>query len=354
MKNTTKSMPGLLMPGPLMVDVAGLDLTEEDAKVLRHPLVGGAILFSRNFASRAQVARLIRAMRRVRDPLLIAVDYEGGRVQRFRREFTRLPPMRRLGEWVEREPSKARRAAYEIGWLIGAELRAVDVDLCFAPVLDLDAGLSAVIGDRALHNSPGSVTVLGGALVEGMAEAGMCATGKHFPGHGQVAADSHLALPVDCGDYESIRDADMDPFARLIAVGLPSVMMAHILYPRIDATYPASLSSRWIQGRLRGELGFQGAVFCDDLSMNGAAVAGSYSERAERALAAGCDMLPVCNNRSAVRELLKKLKLTPSLASVHRLLKLRGRPPVATWSSLPSQTAWQEAQQAVAHLLASA
>lgn len=341
----------LLMPGPLMVDVAGLALTAEDCEILRHPLVGGVILFARNFASRFQVAQLVRAIRRVRDPLLIAVDYEGGRVQRFRREFTRLPPMRRLGEWVEREPSRARQAAREIGWLIGAELRAVDIDLSFAPVLDLDGGLSAVIGDRALHSNPGSVTVLGGALIEGMAEAGMAATGKHFPGHGQVVEDSHLALPIDTGDYESIRDADMDPFARLIKVGLPSVMMAHILYPRVDPGLPASLSQRWIQGRLRGEIGFRGAVFCDDLSMNGAAGVGSYSRRAELALAAGCDMLPVCNNRAAVKELLKGLKSKSAPASVHRLLKLRGRPPVATWSALSEQSLWPTAQRAVAQLL---
>lgn len=351
---TKMAKPLALMPGPLMVDVAGHGLTAEDREILQHPLVGGVILFARNFQSRTQIAALVRELRRCRDPLLVAVDYEGGRVQRFRREFTRLPPMRTLGRWLEREPSKARRAAYLLGWLLAAELRAVDIDLSFSPVLDLDGGISSVIGDRALHGESGSVTVLGGALIEGMAEAGMSATGKHFPGHGQVAADSHLALPIDDRSYEDIREVDADPFARLIRVGLSSVMMAHILFPRVDAQLPASLSPQWINGRLRGELGFQGAVFCDDLSMNGAASVGSYTQRAQLALAAGCDMLPVCNHRPAVHELLDNLKPLPAPARSSRLLRLRGRPPLATWSTLARLPQWQEAQAAVKTLMSEA
>lgn len=332
--------------GPLMVDVAGLELAAEDHEILRHPLVGGVILFTRNFASREQLKGLTRQLREQRRELLLAVDYEGGRVQRFRQDFTLLPPMRRLGQQYDADPAQARELASNIGWLIGAELRAADVDLCFAPVLDLDGGVSSVIGDRSFHATVDGVSELAGALLDGLTTAGMAATGKHYPGHGQVVEDSHAALPVDQRSYVEIRAQDIEPFARLIARGLPSVMMAHILFPAVDVL-PASLSRRWIQQHLRDELGFTGAVFCDDLSMHGAAVVGGYVERAEAALEAGCDMLPVCNNRAAVVELLDQLRVRSPVAATARLQTLKGKPAVADFAKLPTHARWQQAQSAL-------
>ncbi|MGH8529064.1 MAG: beta-N-acetylhexosaminidase [Nevskiales bacterium] len=336
--------------GPLMVDVAGLELVTDDREILSHPLVGGAILFTRNFAAREQLSGLVRQLREVRPDLLVAVDYEGGRVQRFRQEFTPLPPMRRLGQQYDADPSQALELASHIGWLIGAELRAADVDLSLAPVLDLDGGVSAVIGDRSFHATVDGVSDLAGALMEGLKATGMAATGKHYPGHGQVVEDSHAALPVDRRSYAEVRAQDIEPFARLIARGLPSVMMAHIRFPAVDSL-PASLSPRWIQQHLREELGFGGAVFCDDLSMHGAAVVGGYVERAEAALAAGCDMLPVCNNRAAVVELLDQLRVPPSVAGAARLQKLQGQPAVAGFDGLPKHARWQQAQAALRTLV---
>lgn len=342
-------MPQNLL-GPLMLDVAGLELSAEDWEILRHPLVGGVILFTRNFASREQLQGLVRQLREVRRELLVAVDYEGGRVQRFRQDFTPLPPMRRLGQQYDTDPVLACELAGNIGWLIGAELRAADVDLCFAPVLDLDGGVSSVIGDRSFHATVDGVSELAAALVDGLRTAGMAATGKHFPGHGQVVEDSHASLPVDQRSYAEIRAQDMEPFARLIVRGLPSVMMAHILFPAVDVL-PASLSRRWIQQHLRDELGFTGAVFCDDLSMHGAAVVGGYVERAEAALEAGCDMLPVCNNRAAVVELLDRLRAPPVAAVAARLQALKGKPAAAGFADLPGHLHWQQAQAALRTLV---
>jgi beta-N-acetylhexosaminidase len=337
--------------GPLMVDIAGKTLTGEDQDVLRHPLVGGVILFTRNFDNAAQVEALVASIRAVRDPqLLVAVDYEGGRVQRFRdKGFTVLPPAGAFGRLYERDREQAKNMANVCGWMIGSELRGVGIDLCFAPVLDVSAGVSAVIGDRAYHADPEAITQLGASFMHGLRDAGMAATGKHFPGHGRVVEDSHESLPVDERSLQQIRDEDILPFRELIRQGLPSVMMAHIRFPQVDAQ-PASLSRRWIQDELRGQLGFDGVVFCDDLSMGGAAAMGSYPARARMALDAGCDMLPVCNNRAAVIELLEQLDAEPSPEAAARLERLRAEPG-RRLAEIQSLAAWQHARNSLATLV---
>lgn len=333
--------------GPLMVDVGGLALSAEDREILRHPQVGGVILFTRNYADPAQVAALIADIRGLRTPpLLIAVDQEGGRVQRFREPFVRLPPAAAFGRLYARSPAPASEAAHEGGWLMATELRAVGVDLSFAPVLDRDLGLSTVIGDRAFHAEGEVIARLAGAFAAGMREAGMAATAKHFPGHGAVAADSHAELPVDERERADILAHDLPPFRALIRHGVAAVMMAHVRYPAVDAR-PASLSASWIGTVLRGELGFDGVVFCDDLSMNGAAVAGDYPARARLALAAGCDMLPVCNNRTAVANLLDAL---PPPSSNPRLGTLAACGPAPRWNDLAGMARHGQARRLLMNL----
>ncbi|MEK6805539.1 MAG: beta-N-acetylhexosaminidase [Pseudomonadota bacterium] len=312
--------------GPLMADVAGLTLSAEDRAVLRHPLVGGVILFTRNYHNNEQLRALTAELHAVKKPkaprLLIAVDHEGGRVQRFRDGFTRIPAMRLLGQLHKDDPKKALQWARAQAQILGNELAAHGIDLCFAPVLDLDFGVSEIIGDRAFAGDARTVTAMAKSFCDGLASVGMAATGKHFPGHGAVVADSHLELPVDARPMKALEAADLKPFAALIKAGIPSLMMAHIRYTAFDKT-PASLSKKWIGGYLRKKLGYKGTVFCDDLSMGGAAAVGGYDERARLALAAGCDMLPVCNNRPALLQLLKDLKkLKPNVASSARLKKL--------------------------------
>lgn len=309
--------------GPLMVDVPGLELTAEDRAVLAHPLVGGVILFARNYREHGQLRSLCADILAIKKPrLLLAVDHEGGRVQRFREGFTRIPPMRSLGTLYTQDANAARQQAREHGRSIARELTAFGIDLAFAPVLDLDYGASAVIGDRAFAADSKTLISLARAFRKGLGDAGMAATGKHFPGHGFVAGDSHHELPVDRRAYAEMEGKDLKPFQALIDDGIESLMMAHVRYTAVDVT-PASVSALWIKKILRRQMGFKGAVFCDDLSMNGAAVVGDYEARARLALAAGCDMLPVCNNRAAVLELLGKLKdLKPSKANSDRLKKL--------------------------------
>ena len=285
--------------GPLMIDIAATELSGLDRQRLCHPLVGGVILFSRNYASPAQLAALcadIHALRRPRLP--IAVDHEGGRVQRFREGFTRLPAMRQLGTLWQESPESALVAARAVGHVLASELLENGVDFSFAPVLDLDWQRSAVIGDRAFHGDPGAVTALAGALAEGMRRAGMRCCGKHFPGHGWVEADSHVAIPVDERDLDDLV-ADMAPYR---ALQLDAVMPAHVIYPKVDPR-PAGFSPLWIS-LLRRELAFDGVIFSDDLSMEGASVAGGIVARADAAWQAGCDMLLVCNAPDAVGELL--------------------------------------------------
>ncbi len=335
-------------PGPLMVDVAGVELDGEDRALLAHPAVGGAILFARNYADPEQLAALTTAMRAVRSNLLIVCDYEGGRVQRFRDGFTRIPPMRALGRQWRRDPDRAKAAATHIGWLMAAELAAVGVDMPLAPVVDLDYGQSSVIGDRAFAADARTTAILAGALMDGLKQAGSVATAKHFPGHGHVVPDSHAELPVDEREIAALTD-DMTPYAPLIARGLASVMMAHIRYPAVDAL-PASLSPRWTEQMLRQDMGFDGCVFCDDLSMGGAAAIGDYRERARLALAAGCDYLPVCNNRVAVNELIDGIPVQHDAAQDRRQALRKactGAAGASPLDTLRARPAWQRAAAAI-------
>jgi beta-N-acetylhexosaminidase len=285
-----------------MVDVGGLTLTLEDHEVLAHPRVGSVILFSRNVDTPAQIRALTDAMRAVKPELLIAVDQEGGRVQRFRESFTRLPAMRRFGEQYDLNPQAASIAAFDCGALMAREVRAVGVDFSFAPVLDLDAGISGVIGDRAFHSEPEAAIALLRAFMRGMKSSGMMTIGKHFPGHGSVAADSHLALPIDNRSWAEIEAYDLKPFATL-AAELDGIMPAHVVYPQVDAL-PAGFSPFWLKTVLRKQLGFRGLVFSDDLCMEGAVGVGSIHERVDVALDAGCDVALICNHRDEVLRVL--------------------------------------------------
>jgi len=334
--------------GPVMVDVAGTALTPDDRQVLRNPLVGAVILFARNYAGVEQLEELVRDIRAVRTPpLLVGVDQEGGRIQRFRTGFTELPPPRLVGRLYDSDPDAGRQLATQCGWLLAAELRAVGIDLSFAPCVDLDYGVSEVIGDRAYHRDAEAVARLAVAAMQGMREAGMEATAKHFPGHGAVVADSHRALPVDRRPIEELGD-DLLPYRRMIANGLSSVMVAHVSFPEVD-NVPASLSRRWLQRELREGLGFTGAVFSDDLSMAGAAIAGTAPERARQALAAGCDVLAICNDRSGVLDTLEELAGETDPLSQVRLVRLHGRPAPPSRETLAAMPRWQECHRAVSH-----
>jgi beta-N-acetylhexosaminidase len=314
--------------GPVIVDLAGLELAAEEREVLGHPLVGGVILFARNYADPRQLRALTQAIRVARTPApLIAVDHEGGRVQRFVDGFTRLPPMRALGRIRDRNPELAANLAGAIGVVLAAELAAHGVDFSFTPVLDLDFGSSGVIGDRAFHSDPAAVASLAGALVEGLARAGMAAVGKHFPGHGYVRADSHHEVPIDDRELAVIDANDLVPYRALIGRGLAGVMPAHVIYPRVDAR-PAGFSPVWLKEILRGRLKFDGIVFSDDLTMEGAAVAGGIVERARAAFDAGCDMVLVCNSPEAARQLLDGLgSVRPSLPRAERMRGARAAEP---------------------------
>lgn len=308
--------------GPLMVGLRGPELTEEEREWLEHPLVGGVILFRRNVDSPEQVAELARRLRGQRRPApLLAVDQEGGRVQRLRRDMTELPPVGALGRLYERDPAQALSLAADHGWLMAAEVRATGLDLSFAPVVDLDRG-STVIGDRAFHADPQAVSALAESYIGGMRRAGMAATAKHFPGHGSIAADSHHELPVDRRPLGDLMGADLVPFAHLIAHDLPGIMAAHVVYPDID-DLPSSFSRTWLKDILRDRLGYHGAVFSDDLCMAGAAGMGDVARRARRALEAGCDMALVCEP-DAVPDLLDRLEPREDAARSARLLAMRG------------------------------
>lgn len=333
--------------GPLMVDVAGLTLTPEDREVLRHPLVGSVILFTRNYSDPQQLAALVADIKALRSPaLLVSVDHEGGRVQRFRTGFSRLPPLRRIGHEYDANHEEGLEMARRLGWLMAAELIAVGVDFSFAPCVDLDFGVSEIIGDRAFHSSAASVGALAVAYMHGMRDAGMAATAKHFPGHGAVVADSHLALPVDRRELADM-EPDLAPYRLLIANGLPAVMVAHVLVPAVD-DLPASFSRRWVRGVLRDELHFGGAVFADDLSMAGAVAVGDIVQRAEQALAAGCDILPVCNDRDSVLQLLDRLRLGPDPAAGMRLVRMRARGAASGLEELVREPAWRDSQNMLA------
>ncbi|HJQ63677.1 MAG TPA: beta-N-acetylhexosaminidase [Burkholderiales bacterium] len=319
-------MTGKTMPlGPVMLDVAGTMLTSDERRRLLHPLAGGIILFSRNYATPEQLIDLTTEIHRLRNPaLIIAVDHEGGRVQRFRERFTALPAMRELGRHWDVSPNEARRLARDVGFVLAAELQAHGVDLSFTPVLDVDSGASSVIGDRAFHRDPHAVADLAGALTQGLHQGGMAAVGKHFPGHGHVAADSHHDRPVDDRPYSAIEASDLVPFRRLIQSGLGGIMPAHVVYSGVDAR-PAGFSPLWLKEILRNKLRFDGVVFSDDLSMEGARGAGSIAERAKAALAAGCDMVLACNDAEGTGRLLADLDYGMPAVALMRLVRMHGR-----------------------------
>lgn len=320
--------------GAVMLDIAGTILADTERDIINHPNTGAVILFSRNYESPEQVTDLIQNIRAARNgEILIAVDQEGGRVQRFQEGFTRLPP----AALYQNEPEISEVA----GWLMAAELLAVGVDFSFAPVLDVDCGVSTIIGNRAFSQNAEKVTQLASEFRRGMKRAGMAATGKHFPGHGAVALDSHLALPIDERNLEAIRVSDLQPFRQLIAEGLEGIMPAHVLYSQID-NQPAGFSDFWIQQVLRQELGFDGVVFSDDLSMEGAASVGSFPERAKIALQAGCDMVLVCNNSTAAMDVLDFLPIENNAKRESRLQKMRGKY-LLNPKQLKANEAWQKA-----------
>lgn len=324
--------------GPLMLDVQGCELDAEEREILRHPTVGGVILFGRNYHDRSQLSALVKTIRQAANkPLLIAVDHEGGRVQRFRNGFSRIPPMGIL----HKAGNQAADLATECGWLMAAELLAHDIDLSFAPVLDLDRG-SNVIGDRSFSSDPEQVIQLASAFIDGMHQAGMKATGKHFPGHGSVRADSHLESPRDNRSWEEIEATDLVPFRKLIPAGkLDAIMPAHVIYTELD-DQPAGFSRFWLQEVLRGKYGFNGVIFSDDLTMEGAAVAGGYPERAQAALNAGCDMLLACNNRAGAVAILDGLQNPPASRAESLLSTNNG-----DWSRLTSTSRWKNTQNRV-------
>lgn len=333
--------------GPVMVDLEGLTLRPEERERLLHPQTGGVVLFTRNFESPAQLAALTREIHVLREPqLIVAVDQEGGRVQRFHNGFTELPALGRYGELFDQDPHRALEAARTHGWLMAAELRACGVDLSFAPVLDLKRGVSGVIGDRAFHRHPEVVQRLAQAMMHGMKAAGMAAVGKHFPGHGSVAEDSHVAHPVDWRRFADIEALDLVTFERMVHFGVPGIMASHVVYPDVDDT-PAGFSRNWIEGVLRTQLGFQGAVFTDDLSMEAAARLGPAPERARRALEAGCDMALVCNHPEAAEAVLQSLEGYTNPASQVRLTRMHGQKP-RSWAELAKDPDWQAARDSLA------
>jgi len=333
-----------------MLDVLGTRLTAEDEVRLMHPLVGGVILFRRNYESPAQLAELTAAIHALRStPLLIAVDHEGGRVQRFREGFTPIPPMRELGKIWDSHPQRARHLAQQAGYVLAAELRGCGVDFSFTPVLDVDHGQSGVIGDRAFHSDPQAIAELAHSLLLGLKQGGMHSVGKHFPGHGFVVADSHLAIPVDEREFVDIELCDLQPFRQMISFGLTAVMPAHVIYPKVDSR-PAGFSPVWLQDILRGQLGFAGCIFSDDLSMEGATVAGGIVQRATAALNAGCDMVLVCNKPESADELLAGLRWDMPLQSRARIIQMRGQAHALCLDKLHEQPEFLKALQEVASI----
>jgi beta-N-acetylhexosaminidase len=317
-----------------MLGIPGPRLGADDRELLAHPATGGVILFDRNYQDPSQLADLTAEIHGLREPrLLVAVDQEGGRVQRFRSQFTRLPALACFGALYDDDRDAAAKLTRDCGWLMAAELRACGVDFSFAPALDLRTRESIVIGDRALHRDPEVVAILARAFMAGMGSAGMCAVGKHFPGHGSVAGDSHLTLPVDDRDLETLRVADMLVFERMIHYGLPAVLAAHVVYSKVDAR-PAGYSRMWLTHVLRGELGFSGAVFSDDLGMAGASLDGGATAQAALALEAGCDMVLLCNDRAAAESVVEDNPQRESALRSARLARLHGR----------NAKSWQELQ----------
>jgi len=346
-----RKKPNSLKRGPLMIDVQGTTLTSEEKQRLMHPLVGGVILFTRNFESRHQLIELTQKIHDLKSPrLLIAVDHEGGRVQRFREDgFTVLPAMASLGHLWSNDPLRAMSAATAVGLVLGSELRACGVDLSFTPVLDLDYGVSQVIGDRSFHRDPRVVAMLARALAQGLSVAGMSACGKHFPGHGAVAADSHLEIPTDTRTLTRIMQEDAAPYLWLGDWVIPSIMPAHVIYPKVDSK-PAGFSSKWVSDILRQKLKYDGVVFSDDLTMEGASVAGDIVDRAQAALGAGCDMALVCNRPDLAQQLIETLEIAVDPQSAARIERLMPVKKVMKWRDLQALPSYQHALAVVRSL----
>jgi beta-N-acetylhexosaminidase len=334
-----------LPPGPAVIDVVGTALTDEDRERLRHPAAGAVILFSRNYESPEQLTQLVEGIARLREPqLVVCVDHEGGRVQRFRQGFSAIPAMRELGRLWDRDRESAKEAARAAAYVIGAELGAHGIDFSFAPVLDLDYGGSSVIGDRALHFDPNAVGALAAEIIHGFADAGMGAVAKHFPGHGFATADTHHDVARDERPLAEILKKDMAPYRLAIEAGVAGIMPAHVIYPQCDAE-PAGYSKYWLQEVLRAKLGFQGLVFSDDLSMAGASTVGGPPERACAALAAGCDMVLLCNDPEGQNKLLESLG-GRAMAQPERLDRMRKK----GGRDLRKSVAYRDAQEALTAL----
>lgn len=338
--------------GPVMLDIVGTTLTDDDIRRIQHPLTGGVILFTRNYVDRAQLLALTNAIHAARPGILIAVDHEGGRVQRFRKDgFTRIPAMKRLGSLWDQDVLLATKVATAVGYVLAAELRACGVDLSFTPVLDLDYEESTVIGDRAFHRDARVVTLLAKSLNHGLLMAGMANCGKHFPGHGYVQADSHVAIPVDQRELSEILYDDAAPYGWL-GMSLSAVMPAHVIYPKVDK-HPAGFSKKWLT-MLRDELGFDGMIFSDDLSMEGASVAGNVVDGAKAALTAGCDMVLVCNAPDKADQLLSGLRFAdlPDFAiSAARLAVMVPNAPALDWEALQLEPRYRAAKKLIEDLL---
>ena len=334
--------------GPVMLDVSGLALDDDDRKRLSHAQVGGVILFSRNYQSPEQLKKLVDEIHAIRTPrLVVAVDQEGGRVQRCRDGFQKLPAMASLGDLYKVDSGLAIKYAESFAWIMASELLYYGVDLSFSPVLDVASPVSSVIGDRAFHHDPETITRLANGWIRGMKKAGMEAIGKHFPGHGSVEGDSHHVMPFDRRNLEQIESHDLVPFRRVIATHLTGIMMAHVIYDQVDEL-PAGYSKFWIEQVLRTQLGFDGIVFSDDLSMSGAESVGGYAQRAEASLQAGCDILLVCNNPAGADEILDALQDYNNPTSQLRMIRLHGEPSAHSADLFNTQQ-WHKATSQLDH-----
>ena len=340
--------PRALQLGSIMCDINGLDLDEDERELLLHPLIGGVILFSRNYDSPKQLAELTSKIHGLRHPsLLIAVDHEGGRIQRFRNGFSQLPACSLFG--AHKSTKEANLLAEYAGWLMSTELLSVGIDFSFAPVLDVGGNRSEVIGDRAFHAEPKQISSLTKAFTSGMKEAGMAAVGKHFPGHGSVIEDSHFSAPSDPRSFNDINERDLIPFRDLINFGILGLMPAHVVYSEIDKI-PAGFSSIWLKEILRKQLKFQGAIFSDDLSMAGAEIVGDYTKRTKLALEAGCDMVLICNSREGLISVMDNIKVSTNDNSLTRLEKMHGNFNYI-YSDLKNKKIWQERSKTIESFL---
>lgn len=345
-------IPKAMVRGPIMADVAAFSLTNEERKRLCHPAIGGVILFRRNYQSRAQLIQLVAEIKALRTPeLIVAVDHEGGRVQRFISEFTRLPAMRKLGYcWDNYGIEVAKKITETVGWVLATELRACGIDLSFAPILDLDWGNCAVIGNRSFHHSPAVVSALAIALQRGLKRGGMASCGKHFPGHGAASGDSHVMMPRDSRSWDQLWADDIQPFCDLVDHGMAAIMPAHVVYPAIDPDEPAGFSSIWLRKILREKMHFDGVIFSDDLTMEGASMAGDVRARTKNAFAAGCDIALICNKPDWVEYVLEEFNWPENKYLSKRWQMIAGQGTAAKHNEVMHKPEFESAQQMVANL----